>query len=541
MTHAEGINALAVGLSPGAAAVAVTNGAINMLSRDELQGVVAHEFSHILNGDMVINVRLVGVLYGVDCIGLAGRLMVKALLLAARSGVPGHDNVAAAVAWLGYFLSLPFLVISYVGLVMGGLIRAAISRQREYLADAAAVQFTRHPESIAGALKKIGGLAAGSMVGGGPNAGLASHFFFANSLAARAVGQWIGSTHPPLARRVRKIDPSFDGKFAPVPVYYKAEMGSVEAADWLPKRETPADVARKSVMTSTGISVEPQTFPEMLVVDPDEILEMVGAPKAVHLEHVGRLMAGVSPVVLGAARELAGAQALLYGMLLGADAGVREAQRKHLAAQADPDVLRRLDALEGPAQVLEPEVRIPLVDIAIGTLRDLASESFARFESNLLALIAADSKEDLFEFVVRKVVTHHLTPLFRRHKPGMLFYNSLSSVRAEAMLLVACISSWEASQSKDAGRAYERGLEKLGIKAGSAKPAACDIGELDAALEKISLAKPFVKKQVLASCAACVISDGRISVLEAEMLRAIADSLKCPLPPIVTGAVRKAA
>ena len=194
----QGINAFAAGWGTSDAAVCVTTGCLNFLTRDELQGVIAHEFSHVLNGDMRLNIRLMGLIFGILVIAQIGYFILRG---SSRGRVRissgrGKSGSGAAVIFL---VALALMCIGYIGVFFGNLIMAAVSRAREFLADASAVQFTRNPSGIAGALKKIGGLADGSLIHH-PNAAQASHMFFANGISSFWSNMF--ATHPPLAKRV---------------------------------------------------------------------------------------------------------------------------------------------------------------------------------------------------------------------------------------------------------------------------------------------------------------------------------------------------
>ncbi|MDP2398804.1 MAG: M48 family metallopeptidase [Burkholderiales bacterium] len=192
----SGINAFAAGHNAGDAAIGITRGGMTLLTRDELQGVIGHEFSHLLNGDMRMNIRIMGVLFGIVCLTVIGRVLMHSR---------GGGNRGRAPMLL---LGVALLIIGAVGVLFGRLIQAALSRQREMLADASAVQFTRNPAGLAGALRKIGSVGARI---DSPHAGEASHMFFENGLGKPVFG-WL-ATHPPLAERIRAIDPSWDGRF----------------------------------------------------------------------------------------------------------------------------------------------------------------------------------------------------------------------------------------------------------------------------------------------------------------------------------------
>lgn len=216
----EGINGFAAGFQPADAAIAITRGCIRSLNRDELQGVVAHEFSHILNGDMRMNIRLCGVLFGILAIAVAGRVVLgftsdAAFYSSSRRRRSSDNNSGGGIIIAVMLISFAIMAIGYIGVVFGRLIQSAISRQREFLADAAAVQFTRNPESIGGALKKIGGSSMRGRIQN-PHAEELAHCFFANALKSNFGGAF--ATHPPLQERIQAIEPNWDGKFV-VPEY----------------------------------------------------------------------------------------------------------------------------------------------------------------------------------------------------------------------------------------------------------------------------------------------------------------------------------
>ncbi|MFS8137654.1 MAG: M48 family metallopeptidase [Thermomonas sp.] len=198
LEHEDAINAFAAGYSPSDAVIAVTRGALDRLNRDELQGVIAHEFSHILNGDMRLNIRLIGILFGILMIGLIGRKILWHGRFSGRSKGAGAMFAAALVA----------LIVGYIGLFFGRMIKAGVSRSRESLADASAVQFTRQSQGLAGALKKIGGLEAGSRLNNRGDAEEVSHMLFGEGVGFSG----LFATHPPLLKRIQALEPGFRGE-----------------------------------------------------------------------------------------------------------------------------------------------------------------------------------------------------------------------------------------------------------------------------------------------------------------------------------------
>src|SRR6478672_6079142 len=221
MPREPGINAFAAGFSPADAAVAVTGGALAQLNRDELQGVIGHEFSHILNGDMRLNIRLIGLLAGILLIGMIG-------LRTLQFGGRGSDS-KGALPLVAFAFAL--MVLGFVGVFFANLIKAAVSRQREWLADASAVQFTRQTDGLEGALKKIGGIPTGSRLRDSRSAAEVSHMLFGEG--ARKSFANLFATHPPLPDRIKALNPIFDkGELAELQQRYAQQAPDGLAEDF---------------------------------------------------------------------------------------------------------------------------------------------------------------------------------------------------------------------------------------------------------------------------------------------------------------------
>ena len=258
-----GINAFAAGFSPRDAVIGVTRGTIEHLSREQLQGVIAHEFSHIFNGDMRLNIRLIGVLNGILIIGILGYYLLYSASFSRR----GRGNDKGAGAMLA--LAIGLMVIGYAGTFFGGLIKAAVSRQREYLADASAVQFTRNPDGISGALKRIGGLESGSKVEN-PGASEVSHAFFAQGVSGFM--QPLSATHPPLAKRILRIDPHWDGKF--------------DTSDQPDSRRDAGKAAKKETMTRAELAQKVATVVTgAAMADVANAIDQIGNPTQETISH----------------------------------------------------------------------------------------------------------------------------------------------------------------------------------------------------------------------------------------------------------------
>ncbi len=417
-----GINAFAAGFSPRDAVIGVTQGAIEHLNREQLQGVIAHEFSHIFNGDMRLNIRLMGVLNGILVLGIIGYFLLRAAPFSGRRR--GNDKGGAGIL----ALALGLMAIGFAGTFFGNLIKASVSRQREYLADASAVQFTRNPNGIAGALKKIGGLAYGSSVRS-PGAAAASHAFFAKGISGFT--QWLSATHPPLEKRIRRIDPQWDGLFdvseSPAESAIERESGMGKAA-----QHPSAGKRVGSVGTMVAGSVAA------------EVMAQAGQPQPQAVDYARALLAELPAPIQDAAREPYGARAIVYALLLDKGEAVRTRQSNRLQVYADPDVFALTRALMPPIDALDVRFRLPMIDIAIPALKQLSAAQYRSFKDNLLALIKMDARVDLMEWSLQKILFRHLDSQFFKHAPTKARYADFEQLTTEVGLVLSalCCRCW---------------------------------------------------------------------------------------------------
>ncbi|MCL4787969.1 MAG: M48 family metalloprotease [Verrucomicrobia bacterium] len=507
-----GINAFAAGHTPGDAAIGVTRGCIQLLKRDELQGVIAHEFSHILNGDMRLNLRLMGIIFGILCLAVVGRVLIY---------TRGRKNPLP-------LLGLALIIIGWVGVFFGRLIQAAVSRQREFLADAAAVQFTRNPAGLSGALQKIGGLVYGSKLTS-PHAAEASHMFFGNGLGEAALNSL--ATHPPLEKRIRAIDPHWDGKFPRV-----IQPVGDEAASERPRQPRPPAIPPVIPFPRPHASALAAASLSSTSVQPQTVLPSLGAPTALHLRYAEELRDSLPDGIQVAAREPLKAVAMIYALLLSHDAATREQQLLQLARQASREVHETTAALVPEVQPVAARARLPLVELAMPALRELPLEEFQSFTRTLKWLIENDRQIDLFEFVLQKIIRHHLEPHFAQKRPPAAQYYSIKPLVADCGVLLSALAHIGGTDPAQAANAFRKGASHL--RAGDLElkllpREKAGLAAVDAALNRLALAVPQIKKNLLEACVQVVGADGVIQEHEAELLRAIADTLDCPIPPFV--------
>ncbi|MCK6485217.1 MAG: M48 family metallopeptidase [Phycisphaerae bacterium] len=521
MDFEQGINAFAAGYSPDDAAVAVTSGCLHGLTRDELQGVIAHEFSHILNGDMRLNIRLIGILYGILVIGMLGFGMVRAAAYGG-GGRRGKGNPVPIIV-----IGLALAVIGYIGVFFGRLIKCAVSRQREFLADASAVQFTRNPGGIAGALRKIGGLTAGSRIES-PAAEEASHMFFGNALRGGLFFGSLLSTHPPLEERIRRVDPTFDGEFPRFVI-----QPGVSAADRI---ETGA------ISFEAGAAALPAARPAAarFTLNPDHVVGYVGAPTDAHLSHGAALIADIPDTLRSAAREPFGAVALIYALLLDRDDEARQAQLAALTAHADASLVAEARRLVAATSALDARARLPLVDMAAAAMRELTKEQAEELIANVRRLIEADRRVTMFEFALRTTIQRHMGPVLGRPARRTIQFYSTTGVIPDCVVLLSALAHAGQPVVDDAARAFAAGMSRLRTSRGTPPTllprSACTFEAMERSLDRLAVAAPAVQKHVIDACAHCVAVDGAVTVLEAELLRAMAHTMGCPLPPFLESA-----
>ncbi|HUE86500.1 MAG TPA: M48 family metallopeptidase [Vicinamibacterales bacterium] len=504
----EGINAFAAGFSPGEAVIGVTRGAARQLSRDELQGVIAHEFSHILNGDMRLNIRLIGLLHGILIIGMLGYFVLRMTAFSGHRVRRSRDQGNAMLPLLAIGAGL--MVVGFFGTFFGNLIKAAVSRQREYLADAAAVQFTRQPEGIAGALKKIGGVAAGSTIQN-PNAPEASHMFFGRATSGLSA---MFSTHPPLGERIRRIDPSWDGTFPEV------------AAGAPPAKARPDAAAGFAPGASTASGRE--TSAAMYALD------HVGQPTGAHIQYAARLLESLSDRIRVAAHEPYGARALVYTLLLDRDAALRQKQLQHLERAADPGVFEETLRLVPVVAQLEIKARLPVVEIALPALRLLTTEQYRLFKQNVALLVEADADIDLFEWSLQRILLHDLEAHHGSVKPPRVRHRSLGRLQPQCEVLLSMLAYAGHRDAQGASTAFDAARQALGLPQARLRGTGeVDLSALDAALSDLEEAAPQIKRRALEAAVACIAADREIMATEAELLRAISASLGVPMPPLL--------
>ena len=534
MEHESGVNAFAAGYSPNDAAIAVTWGLLESMKRDELQGVIGHEFSHVLNGDMRLNLRMLGLLFGIEMVGQGGRVFFHI-----ARGADGR----AALALFAFGGAL--MAIGSIGLFAANMIRAAVSRQREYLADASAVQFTRNPEGIASALIRI---ATESGVVDHPATAEVSHMFIAAALESRMSGLF--ATHPPLEDRIKRvIGPSAKQRLREAAEAYEREDVEGEASANHEGTELPATSQRQlpqhAAMASMAMTAQVAAAAaspaaaiaggaSTVVVGAAQVVASIGNPEPYHVDYAKALIASFPEPIRVGLGHLDGAKGIIIA-LLATDAKPEANIGAIVSAAGESAALAFARTVISTFRGQNQHLRLPIVSLALPTLRAVPRENRLRFADLVRKIVAADGRITPFEFALSVMLTRAMddTP-----RPGkMTKYMSLTPLRDD----IANVLSLFVRIASEGTALFDKLMKELGLEGATLlAPAAIKMDEVERSLARIALLAPLKKPQFIKACLTAVIADGRISVREAELMRAVAAALDSPLPPIIDKEVMSA-
>jgi Zn-dependent protease with chaperone function len=527
----RGINAFAAGYSASDAVIAVTAGAAQTLTREQLQGVIGHEFSHILNGDMRLNIRLIGMLYGV----LSVQLLARVFFTIARAAVSDGDKGSLAIGAVFGLFGLILLLLGLTGAMVARVVKAAIGREREYLADASSAQFTRNPGGLAAALRVVGGNGrGGELVAGGAEE--YSHLYFVGGVSG-----WLAKamdTHPPLRERIRRLDPSWDGTWL-------AGEDEVPGA----RDEGRGEELGVGLVGGYGVSQAP---PRSVGVPKAEPLRSVEIPGTIALadatRHVGALtpeevfvrvesarevLGRIPPRLLDAARDAHDARALVLGLVMDSREGAREAQLGVIASGLGKDVAESSERLDDVLRGLGAGgmgVRMPLLQVALAAMASLSAAQYAAFRETMRAVLAAQRKSSLFKACVERMVVVHLDRRFGVAKPPAVQYYALTRLGEECSLLLSAGALTAGMDAGVAGGAISGASSRLGFEAARVVAAKeITAARLQQALAVLATVSPKLRVGLVRAMAEIIGTDGRVTPQEAELLRVVADSLDVPI------------
>ncbi|WP_269791258.1 M48 family metallopeptidase [Stenotrophomonas sp. Iso1] len=519
-----GINAFAAGYSPADAAIAVTRGTLDRLNRDELQGVIAHEFSHILNGDMRLNIRLMGVLFGILMISVIGKRVLLHMSVGSRGR--GGRTLGPVVALL--VVGVVAIAIGSIGVFFGRLIKAAVSRQREILADASAVQFTRQTQGLAGALKKIGGLPEGSHLGNRADAEEVSHMLFGEGLG---FSRWF-ATHPPLVERIQRLQPSFR------PAQLQVLRGNWLAAppDGLAEDRALGLAMHYAPSVDAVLPAALSGTPNRVRVDPAKVAAQVAAPADDDFQQAVRLAGNLPAGLRELARDREAAPALLLALLLDSDAQVAARQCEAVRVQLGALQAQRTQELAaGPLRDLHAALRLPMATLVFPTLRSLPRPQLQAFVKCIDALTHADGRISLFEYCLSRLLQVQVQAALEPSKHLHFGRRKVVGVRREFATLLAVVArAGNPGDEAGARRAYLAGLQRILPQDHLPyAPPPNGVLALDAVWEPLDALDPLAKQLLVESVTATVSHNQRVNVAEAELLRTICATLHCPLPALL--------
>ncbi len=501
----EGINAFAAGFTSADAVVAVTDGCIRTLNRDELQGVVAHEFSHILNGDMRMNIRLMGVLFGILAIAVVGQLAFRSTAQASILGGRRRSKEGGGAMIAIMVVGIAVMAIGYIGVFFGRMIQSAISRQREFLADAAAVQFTRNPEGIAGALKKIGGAALHGTVSNA-HSQEAAHFFFASALKSKSVS--VFATHPPLDQRIAAIDPNWDGEFV--------------------------SGARKASARQSG-KQQPKT--KRAAATPHDFINTIGQVSAAAILSAQEIHGQIGNDLDRLHQSNDSARGVLIGLQISAsDAADDATQLKMVEGRIDGAVYREVETWLPRLRALNLNQRFALFDAALPMAAGRDLDALAQMKQLIRDLAHSDGEIELQELALLRAVAGYLEGRTNPSRRG----TPLTPVKMQMPLCVmlSAITYTAAVEPADREAAFKAGAKQCNrylLKEPILLPQeTINFDALEAALNLFTHLPLPQKKVILEGALAVVLADGKVAQSELSLIRLIATSLGLPMPPLIS-------
>ena len=509
LEHESAINAFAAGYAPGDAAIAVTRGTLELLDRDELQGVIGHEFSHILNGDMRLNIRLMGILFGIMVIGLTGRMILRG---GRYSGLVSSRRGKGAPVIL--MIGLGLAILGGIGVFFARMIKASVSRQREYLADASAVQFTRQSSGLANALKKIGGLQDGSHLSAADPEEV-SHMLFGTGM--KLSGMF--ATHPPLTERIQALDPSF-------------KAADYRVTDRLQRQTIAEDAPASGLHSGVTTAIAGGAVAGLA----ESIPAMVGDPENEHVEFAASLRQTVPEILYDAAHSHESAYLLTVALIM--DSSGRHLQRQlNLAEERlGPQRASLVRMYYDEIAKCGAQYRLPLMEIAFPALKQRPEAQLTYLIELVGRMIDVDGEIDLYEYCFYRILVSNLGQALdpsRRQKSRRATREPVQRAAIDLLRIVARHGHDNTAEQERAFAAGRAAFGDWGRKFSFAANHSYSVAVLDDSLELLLALNGDGKRMLLEAVTAVVMSDKQLRVAEAELIRAICASLDCPLPPIL--------
>jgi Zn-dependent protease with chaperone function len=524
MDGEPGINAFAAGYEVSDSIVAVTRGTLETLNRDELQGVIGHEFSHILNGDMRLNIRMIGVLAGIVFIGQIGEFLMRS-----QRSSSSNNKGAAPIMLAG----LGLLLIGYIGLFFARLIKAAVSRQREFLADASSVQFTRNPDGIAGALDQIDVAASGSLIAGRHAEDL-SHMYFGQGISVRLSGLF--DTHPPVDDRIERVHARFDRES-----YRRSRppaTRALEEAEAEEGRAAPGRAAAAAAVLTGAAMLAPSgrrgaDAGAQWGRSAGESANLVGSMDGAKVDYAARLLAALPRELRESMRDAQGASAALVALLLAPKEDVMKVQLEALAAKGLGGLAEGARRATVFTRRLGAAFHMPVIDLALPAIKAAPEAAKKELLAALEAVIQADRRVSLHEFVVLTMLRNQLAP------GGKVAGNrKIADLQFDAVTVLSLVAHAGTRQDATGARAdalqaaMRAGTKEMGL-AEVPPSASLTLQRAADALDSLKQLAPMQKAILVKGLFATVSHDGTIRVVEAELMRLVGAVLDCPLPPLL--------
>ncbi|MDR1975435.1 MAG: M48 family metallopeptidase [Campylobacteraceae bacterium] len=482
------INAFAAGTTYDDAIIGVTKGSIDTLSRDELQGVIAHEFSHIFNGDMKLNIRSIGVLNGILCISLIGEFIMRSVSKSSSKNKKGGGGIA--------LVGLALYIIGLIGLFFGNLIKAAINRQREYLADASAVQFTRNPLGLSNALKKIGNL--GSTIGAA-NADEFSHLYFSSGVKKL----FSFSTHPPLESRIRALEPNWDGTFTATEHIKIREVN---------RMEKDINTAAK-VVTAAAILNE---------------VDNIGTLNPEKLQNAAEKLEQIPKILRDGTGRKIEAQLIIFALLLDKDSAIRKLQKNIIKSEFTDEAEADFEAIEKEILKLEREAYLNLINLSLSTLKSLTKEQYLKFKEVVNHLIEADKSLSWFELNLKHLVLYPLDISFGLQKIPSEIHSNIFAVGLEVSALLSAVACSQFDDEESAQAAFNK-MAKTNRGLSYVPLSNISLPLLESAYREAQKCKPLLRRKILELALGLLKSDGKIAPEDLETIHALASLLHLPI------------
>jgi Zn-dependent protease with chaperone function len=485
------INAFAAGSSYDDAVIGVTAGAVEHLKREELQGVIAHEFSHIFNGDMKLNIFTIGILNGILAIGLAGERITKSVKVSRM------------------LLGIALYIIGYIGLLFGNIIKAALNREREFLADATAAQFTRYPKGLADALKKIGGL--GSFLSS-DRSNEFSHLYFAKGSQFALL-----NPHPPIDKRIYSLDPNWDGVYilTETPeVFVKAKKEYDRAILEIKKKNIKAREKAAKLLTVSSILVETAQTPRKL-------------------DNAAEIIKNIPQLLHDGAGNLPDAQFIIFAALMESDEEIRKIQREIIAEVYLKEMAEKFENIESEVLKYPRDLHLNLINISIPTLKALPKEEYLKFKETIIKLIEADNKVTWRELNLKYLILYPLDIIFGIRKPAHETYIYIGAIKPDAETLLSKLTFHQFNDDEKARQAFNNTARAFGVGALEYVPSQnISTADIERACDTVQKAKIPLRKKILEISIACLKTDGELSSQDLETIHALSALLHLPLPEV---------